>query len=316
MFFGKIPVRDFLNKIKTGNCEICPEIGEDDAIIRSEGNYLVIHSDPITEAGKDAGFLSVAVACNDVNMKGVPCKWVLTTVLLTKRENLDVIIDGINEACNFIGCSVVGGHTEVTRGLQQDIVVTTAFSFSDKIMKLSDGKVGDYIGVFGFAGTEGTWILANEFENELVKRGVKHEILEKAKKLKYFIPVQEKALKVKDDVIAMHDATEGGIYQALLEVAKSTKKKVLIFRDPPILQETLEITKVLNINPYTLISSGAFIVITRNPQKIEEFGGVIIGKIVEGEDVLEVKGDKVYKEDFEEELVKFESNYYGWRKRD
>ena len=313
MLFGKVPLKDFLNKIRTGNCEVCPSIGEDAAEIKTEGKYLVIHSDPITEAGKDAGFLSIAVACNDINMKGVPCKWVLTTILLSKRENLDEVLSGINEACQTLNCSVVGGHTEVTRGLQQDIVITTAFAFSDRILKLSDGKVGDYIGIFGYAGLEGTWILANEYGEELLRRGVSMKTIEKAKQLKRLIPVQEVAMKVKDYVVAMHDATEGGVYQALLEIAKATGKKVVIERKPPILNETAEITKALNLNPYTLISSGAFVVITREPKKIEELGGFIIGKIVEGESVLEIKGEGVYENDFEEELVKFESSYNGRR---
>lgn len=312
MLFGKIPLQEFIDKIKFGNCNVCPSIGEDDAIVKTSGEYLVIHSDPITEAGKDAGFLSVVVACNDVNMKGVPCKWILTTILLSKRENLGEIIAGINEACYLINCSVVGGHTEVTRGLPKDIVVTTAFSFSNKVMKLSDGRVGDYIGFFGYAGLEGTWILANEYEDKLLRLGVSKEIVEKAKTFKNMISVQESALKVKDYVIAMHDATEGGAYQALLEVAKATGKKVLIERKPPILPETLEITNALKINPYKLISSGAFIVVTREPEKITSLGGVIIGKIIEGDSVLEVKGEGKYDTDFEEELVKFESSDNGW----
>lgn len=313
MLFGKIPLKDFLGKIRSGNCDVCPSIGEDDAIVKTEGKYLVIHSDPITEAGKDAGFLSIAVACNDVNMKGVPCKWVLTTILLSKKENLDEVIDGINEACQILNCSVVGGHTEVTRNLQQDIVITTAFSFSDRIVKLSDGKVGDYIGFFGYAGLEGTWILANEYEEELIKRGVSKTSIEKAKQLKKFIPVQETAMRVKDYIVAMHDTTEGGVYQALLEIAKASGKKVIIEKKPPLLNETMEITKALNLNPYTLISSGAFVVITREPRKIEELGGVIIGRIVEGEGILEIKGEGTYENDFEEELVKFESSYNGRR---
>ena len=313
MLFGKVPLKDFIDKIKSGNCEVCPSIGEDAAIVKTVGKYLVIHSDPITEAGKDAGFLSISVACNDVNMKGVPCKWVLTTILLSKRENLNEILGGINEACQMLNCSVVGGHTEVTKGLQQDIVITTAFSFSDRILRLSDGKVGDYIGFFGYAGLEGTWILSNEYWEELLRRGVSRETIERSRQLKRLIPVQEIAMRIKDYVVAMHDATEGGVYQALLEIAKATGKKVVVEKKPPILNETIEITRVLNLNPYTLISSGAFVVITREPEKIEKLGGAIIGRIVEGESVLEIKGEGVYENDFEEELVKFESSYNGRR---
>ncbi|MFP3347052.1 MAG: AIR synthase family protein [Sulfolobaceae archaeon] len=314
MRFGKIPINTFLNKIPHEDCVVCPSIGEDDAYVDVEGKYLVIHSDPITEAGKNAGFLSVVVACNDVNMKGVRCRWVTTVLLLKSEDSLDNVIEGINEACKLLGCSVVGGHTEVTQGVDKDIVVTTAFSFSDKIMKLSDAKEGDYVLVFGTAGREGTWILANEFEEELLKKGVRAEVIKRSKEYKYKISVQDIALKVKDYAIAMHDATEGGVYQALLEVAKASNLTLEVKSEIPVSEETAEIARALNINPYQLISSGCFITVAKSSdvKKLESFGGKVIGVLKKGEPKLIING-KSYTEDFEEELVRIESYYNGGR---
>jgi len=314
MRFGKIPINTFLNKIPHEDCVVCPSIGEDDAYVDVEGKYLVIHSDPITEAGKNAGFLSVVVACNDVNMKGVRCRWVTTVLLLKSEDSLDNVIEGINEACKLLGCSVVGGHTEVTQGVNRDIVVTTAFSFSDKIMKLSDAKEGDYVLVFGTAGIEGTWILANEFEEELLKKGVRAEVIKRSKEYKYKIPVQDIALKVKDYAIAMHDATEGGVYQALLEVAKASNLTLEVKSEIPVSEETAEIARALNINPYQLISSGCFVTVAKSPdvKKLESIGGKVVGVLKKGEPKLIING-KSYTEDFEEELVRIESYYNGGR---
>lgn len=316
MSFGKVPVREFLPKIKTGDCEICPAIGEDDAIVKTNEPYIVIHSDPITESFIDPGFLSVAVACNDVNMKGVKCRWVLTTILLSSRKSLDKIIDGINYSCERIGCSVVGGHTEVVMNLLSDIVVTTAFSTSSKILSIKNAQPGDYAVIVGSAGIEGTWILASEFSDILLKNGVSKEIIEKAKQYKDDIIVQEKAIAISDLAIGMHDCTEGGVYQALLEVAKLSGLKVKINPDKiPIRYETAIITSRLRINPYTLISSGSFIVITKEPEEVMKRvnEASIIGRLEKGEPVLEVEGVGVFNEDFREELIEFESNYYGRR---
>ncbi|TRM73047.1 AIR synthase, partial [Sulfolobus sp. E5] len=40
----------------------------------------------------------------------------------------------------------------------------------------------------------------------------------------------------------------------------------------------------------------------------------IIGEVLNGDPILHVKGVGEFNEDFEEELVKFESRYNGWRK--
>ncbi|BCU68974.1 AIR synthase family protein [Stygiolobus caldivivus] len=313
MRFGKISIETFLNEIPHESCVVCPGVGEDDAYIESQGKYLVIHSDPITEAGQDAGFLSVTVACNDVNMKGIPCKWVTTVLLLKSEDSLRPVLNGISEACRLLKCDVIGGHTEVTQGLNRDIVVTTAFSFSDRVLKVSDSQSGDYVLVFGTAGIEGSWILANEFEGELLRRGVSRKTINSAKGFKYLIPVQEKAIKVKDYVIAMHDATEGGIYQALLEVAKASGLTLKVDYEIPVAEETLEISRAMGVNPYQLISSGSFIAVARgeeNIEKLKSLGGKVIGKL-KGEGPKLVIKDKVYTEDFEEELVRVESGHYG-----
>ncbi|MEM0263780.1 MAG: AIR synthase family protein [Saccharolobus sp.] len=317
MNFGKVSIKKFLYNLPIGNCLICPSIGEDAGVVELKDKYLIIHSDPITETRDDSGFLSIAVACNDVNMKGAECKWVVTTILLSDISHLDNIISGINEACNIIGCKVIGGHTEVTNSVKQDIVVTTAFSASDKFLDYSNIKEGMKVILIGSPGIEGTWILAKDYEELLLNKGVKKEIIEISKrKFKYDIIVQDRALRVSKFAIAMHDATEGGIMQALLEVAKASGYTVSVdLENIKLREETRVITKALNIDPFKLISSGAFIVVT---DKVNEVlsnvdEAYVIGKIEKGDPVLNVKGVGVFNEDFEEELVRFESSYNGGR---
>jgi len=315
--FGKIPVNKFINKLPIGDCEICPSIGEDAGVIEVNEKYLIIHSDPITETREDAGFLSVAVACNDINMKGVKCKWVINTILLSHVTHLEKIITGISEACNIIGCKILGGHTEVTDGISKDIVVTTALSTNNSFLSYNNVKEGMKVILVGNPGIEGTWILAKDYEDLLTLKGVDKKIIENAKKFRNDIIIQDKALKIKDYVAVMHDATEGGILQALLEIAKASNHKVVVDLEKIKLRdETRVISSALNIDPFKLISSGAFIAISDKPDLIinSVSDAYIIGEVLKGDPILHVKGVGDFNEDFEEELVEFESRYNGWRK--
>jgi len=314
--FGKVPINKFIYNLPIGDCILCPSIGEDAGVIEVNNKYLIVHSDPITETKGDAGFLSVAVACNDINMKGVKCKWVLTTILLSDISHLESIISGISEACNIIGCKVIGGHTEVTSGIDKDIVITTAMSSSNSFLNYNNVKPGMKVILVGSPAIEGTWILAKDYESILLQKGINKQVIESARRFKYDIIVENKALKVSQYAVVMHDATEGGVMQALFELAKASGYTVSVDLSKVKLRyETSVITKALGIDPFRLISSGAFIVVS---EKADEIIGLldevyVLGEVRKGDPVLEVKGLGIFNEDFEEELVRFESGNISWR---
>ncbi len=316
MSFGKLPLSSFISKVKTGDCVICPAVGEDSAVIEAGRRYLVVHSDPITESGKDAGYLSVVVACNDVNMKGAECKWVLTTLLLSNKDHLGSVVEGIREACLKIGCSVVGGHTEVI-DTRQDIVVTTALGESDTVMDGRSVREGDYVLLVGDLGLEGSWILATQFPSLLKSKGVREETLKKAMGFREELSVQEKALKVSKYVKFMHDVTDGGLLQCSLDLARRFNLTVRIDEGSIRLREEVkEIVNALSIDPLRLISSGAFLVITDNPEAVTSMvRAQVIGRVERGEPIV-VTERRVVKDDVEEELARAESDYNGWWERD
>ncbi|QGA55114.1 AIR synthase [Sulfolobus sp. E5-1-F] len=317
MNFGKVSINKFIYNLPIGDCLTCPSIGEDAAVLEAKGEYLIVHSDPITEAKSDNGFLSIAVACNDINMKGAQCRWVNNVILLSDISHLNGIISEISEACNLIGCKVVGGHTEVTGNVKQDIIITTAMGISNKFLSYKNVKEGMKVILVGSPGIEGTWILAKDYGELLLEKGVSKKVIENAKNFKKDIIVQQRALSILDYVVAMHDATEGGVMQALLEIAKATGYTVSSDLEKIELRyETKIITKALNIDPLRLISSGSFIAISSHPENILEkiSEAYVIGEIKKGDPVLEIKGVGTFNEDFEEELVRFESNYLSWGK--
>ncbi|MCY0860170.1 MAG: AIR synthase related protein [Sulfolobaceae archaeon] len=323
VYEGKVNINKFINKLPIGSCEICPALGEDAAVISldKESKYILVHSDPITEASLEPGYLSVVVACNDINMKGGYCKWISTTILLPRLEDLDRVIDGIKEACNILKCSVIGGHTEVTSTVKSPIVVTTAFSTVNKYLSYRNVKEGDYIVQVSSIGIEGAWILATEFKELLINRGIKKEIIENIRKnYKYEIIDQIKAEKIWEYSKAMHDITDGGIWQSLYEISNALNRKLIVYKENIIIREEIrEIVNRLGINPYLFISSGSFIVITDKPEAILNTikESAIIGKVGEEREAeVFVSGEgKINEDDLHEELARFESSYNEWRQR-
>src|SRR3954470_4201436 len=111
-------------------------IGEDAAVLdfarqpagdRAGGDRLLIaKTDPITFAGDLIGWYAVHVNANDVACAGAIPRWFLATALLPQRwseADIAALFKQLTEACTSLGVTLVGGHTEVTGGLDRPIVV-------------------------------------------------------------------------------------------------------------------------------------------------------------------------------------------------
>lgn len=244
-----------------------PHIGEDASIIDLGQKALVVHSDPITGAVENLGWLAVNVCANDIATRGVRPQWLLIVILLpenTTTSQLKSLTTQIDEAAKKLGVAVVGGHSEITPSVKQPVVITTAIGETrkGKFLRTSGAKAGDHIIVTKGAAIEGTAILASELEKQL--RGkIQAEVLERAKQFVRKTSVVEDALTAAEagEVHAMHDATEGGVAGGLQEIAWASnigliahEKKILISK------ETEAVCSALNIDPLRTISSGALII--------------------------------------------------------
>lgn len=299
-----------------------PSAGEDAAVIRLRDGFLVIHSDPITTGVKRAGYLAVHVAANDVAVRGVKPRWFLPVVLTPPtygRNDVEELFNDMAQALKEVDGIAVGGHTEVTPGLNRPIISMTAVGYTvSRVILTRNARKGDLVYVIGRVAGEGTGIIAWDFENELLKRGVSRSIIEKAKRFIYDISVVQTALAIKDFVNSMHDATEGGVLQAIREVAVASGKAIEVSGDSIIDMLEYEvdvITSTMNVNPLKLLSSGC-IVATVPLHSVKDFEAVLngikkpyrrVGTVLEGsgEVVLYVKHEKlVISEDIVDEIYK------------
>ncbi len=244
-----------------------PALGEDAAIVRIQGKMMVLTNDPITGASENAGWLSVHVNANDVATRGAKPVWFLCCLLLPEGSDpniLEQIMSQVDEAAREISVTVAGGHSEVTMGLDRPIIVGSMIGeiTSGTYVTTSGARPGDKVILTKTVGIEGTSILAHDLSSRLAG-SVDESILQRAKAFSKRISVVKDATIAKraGGVTAMHDPTEGGIMCALWELAEASKTGITVDESSiPIAAETEAICRILGVDPYRVLSSGALLI--------------------------------------------------------
>jgi len=286
---------------------IGPRIGEDAAVIDFKDRALVVHSDPITGAVENIGWLAVNVCANDIATRGVRPLWMLIVMLLPQNitsAQLKHITSQIDEAAKKLDIAVIGGHSEFTPSIKRPILVATAIGEAEKerLVSSSGAKIGDSIIVTKGAAIEGTAILSTELA-ALLETKVDKTVIRNAQKFIKLISVVEDALTATEvgGVHAMHDATEGGIAACLQEIAWASNLGIVAYEERiPIYEETKAVCDALNIDPLKTISSGSLI-ISAHPEKAEKIASALkergIQASVIGKTVDKREGSYIFRRD-------------------
>jgi len=270
---GKLPVpllRQFLNGLPGDNPDVVvgPGIGEDAAVIRFGETMLVFKTDPITFAVDDIAWYLVTINANDIAcMGGIP-EYLLVTFLLpqgsTTPQSAQALFSSLTSACERNAVTLVGGHTEITRGIDRPIAIGFMVGTLSQhgVIRSSDARPGDAILLSKGIPIEATSLLAREFPGKL---GLDDAALRRAQNLIYDpgISITRDALIALScgGVTAMHDPTEGGLATGLHELAYAAGTGVRLHADRvPLLPEGARLCAELGLDPLGAIASGALIV--------------------------------------------------------
>lgn len=312
---GKLPVEimeALLAACKSEDPEVVqgPGIGLDCAVLDLGEKLLVLKSDPITFTVDLIGWYAVHVNANDVATSGARPRWFTAALLLPQGRTsyglLEAILRQVREACHAVGAELVGGHTEVTYGLERPIVSGTMLGLvkRDDLITPRGARAGDRVLLTKGVPIEATSILAREFEGLLGE--LPDQLIARAKDYIHHpgISVVPEALAAAatGGVTGMHDPTEGGLYAALWEFAYASGKGFEIAFDRVyISDDSARICDRLDVNPLEAISSGSLLLTVSKDKcedvikAIEETGVRVdeIGQVVEGRGVWAVReGDR------------------------
>ena len=246
-----------------------PAVGEDAALIDFGDRYLVAKTDPVTFATDLIGWYMVNVNANDIAVMGAIPKWLMATLLLPEgisEARVADIFAQIRAACAELGVSLVGGHTEITVGLDRPIAVGAMLGEvgkADAIMS-AGARPGDALILTKGIALEGASILAREAPERLARAGASDADVRRAAGFLFdpgiSVVPDVRAIVRAAEVHAMRDPTEGGLSGALYELAAASGVGLEIDAESvPVRPECRAICAALGLDALGLIASGALL---------------------------------------------------------
>jgi hydrogenase maturation factor len=266
---GNAPVADHRVFLKAG-------VGLDCAVVAVGGRLLVFKSDPVTFATDEIGWYLVQVNANDLATTGAIPRWLMLTMLLpegqTTPDRVRQWSSQVYDACRELHIDVIGGHTEVTHGLQRPILSGTLIGemllergeeLPGKLVTPRGMQPGDRLLLSKGVPIEATALLAREFPDRL--RGVLSDAQLREAQGYLRDPgisvVRDAALAVAaGGVTAMHDPTEGGLIGALWELAEASGQALWFNPERvPVPPLAAQVCAAFQLDPLAAIASGALL---------------------------------------------------------
>jgi hydrogenase expression/formation protein HypE len=166
--------------------------------------------------------------------------------------------------------TLVGGHTEVTGGLDRPIVVGSMLGEVERSRAVRSGGalVGDDLLLTRGIAIEGTAVLAREAAPTLKAQGVAPELLARAQGFLFSPGISVvaaaravcEAIPPPHGLHSLHDPTEGGLASGVWEVVEASGLGATIDLGAiEVLPETQAICSALSLDPFGLLASGALL---------------------------------------------------------
>ena len=310
MRFGKVSdsvlKRSVLKNIKKRRSEmvIGAGLGEDCAIfsLSKDAKLATCVSQAAVAGEEDTARLLQKVMNNLACGGSTPVAVMLSITLPENAREIRIkeIMAGAERIAEALEIQIIGGHTTVSPYVTKTIVSAVGYGqILGSALTTKGIKPGMDIVVSKWIGLEGTALLAKHAESELKKRYPAYMIDEAICFEQCLSILPEAAVAVSSGTRHMHDASEGGIFATLWELAESSGVGLEIeLRRLPIRQETVEVCEFLGVNPYELLSGGALVMVTEDggalAEKLLEEGinAVVVGRTTDSNDKIIYNGEE------------------------
>ena len=280
---GKVSRAFFENVIahylgaRRGDVAVGPANGVDIGVVRfSDGRALLSTTDPIyivpQYGWERAAWFAFHILASDLTTSGVAPQYITLDWNLPmdiEDEQIETMLRVIDRECKKYGASIVTGHTGRYEGCSYPMVGGATFlaiAPKDGWVTANMARPGNHLLVTKSAGLEATAILSNTFP-DLVERRLGAEMTKRARALFESMSTVDDALAAasvgvrKYGVWAMHDATEGGVRNAVWEMAQASGIGIdvdltSVHLDPAV----VGVSKVFGMDPLDAISEGTLLI--------------------------------------------------------
>jgi len=283
-----------------------PQHGVDVGVVRvSDGVAMALTADPVfvvpAYGWERAAWFAAHILASDASTSGLPLRWMAIDLNLppeTTDEDLTALWDAFHRACEGMGVAIVTGHTARYDGCTWPMVggaVCMASGPEDRFVTPTMARPGDLVVVTKGAAIEATALFAATFPDRL-GAAVGREVVRAGDALFERMTVVPEAVVARrfglrdEGVTAMHDATEGGVFGGLTEVAAASEVGMRIdLAAIPVRPEVRAICEATGMDPYSAISEGTLIA-TVVPERAEDYVRALADEAIEAAVVGEVIG--------------------------
>lgn len=202
-----------------------------------------------------------------------------------------------------LNIQIIGGQTRVSSAVRQPLATVTGYGIRKTgavQMDVRKKLAGQDIIITKWIGLEGTADLAARNQEGLLTRYPAYLVEEAAAFDRYYSILPEAATAVKSGGCTMHDASEGGIFAGLWEMAEGAGVGLTIdMKKLPLRQETVEVCEFCNVNPYELRSGGSLIIASPEGTAVVEalaaegIPAEIVGRFTDSNDRLILNEDEI-----------------------
>ncbi|GAA0245812.1 AIR synthase family protein [Haladaptatus pallidirubidus] len=291
---------------------LSPQHGVDFGVFEVGGEAVATATDPIfimpSLGFERAAWFAFHILMSDVAVSGLSPTHLAVDFNLPPEitdEEFETIWKTFDREAEELGVSVVTGHTARYAGCNYPMVGgANAMAVGDPndIVRPNGARPGDRVLLTKGPAVEATGLLSIRFE-DLMREELPEGPVEKAKDRFYDMSPVEDALVAAGtgNVTAMHDATEGGVHGALVEMARASGVHLDVSQDSiPVLPGVLEACEFFDIDPWKSISEGTLLlsVAAEDAESVlsalddAEILAAEIGDVREGEGV-EIDGERI-----------------------
>jgi hydrogenase expression/formation protein HypE len=241
----------------------------DSALIETTQGNIAFTTDgytvkPIFFSGGDIGKIAVCGTCNDLSVTGAKPLYLACSFIIEEGfsiSDLEKIVSSMSKEVKDIGVKIVTGDTKVVpKGSCDGIFITTSgigrvvYDIPNRLdgdeMILLSGSIGDH-GAVIFASREGI-----EMKSELKSD------------CKSIWSLVEALMESQIPIVAMRDATRGGVSAVLNEWSEESKVGILINESSiNIKDEVKGISELLGIEPIELANEGTILIAIKREYK-------------------------------------------------
>ena len=266
--------KNIINRIGSLRNEVVvpPENGVDVGIIKLGSKYLAVTTDPFyidpVFGLKKAAWFGFHILLSDIYTSGIPAMYMSIDLNLPESmsdDDFNTIWTVVNDEAKKYDVMVVTGHTARYAGVNYPMLGgVTLMGYGDNYITTKNASEGDIIIMTKTAALEASCILSYTFP-EYIEKNLGNDTLKNLNDLFYKMScVKEEKISIDfglDKITSMHDATEGGLINAIYEIGKASGHGVIINKKNINIDESiLRVTKLFNIDPLRSISEGTLLI--------------------------------------------------------